>query len=245
MTQKPTKDALLEIIKIVESHDKEHPFELETIKPYLNDHMNVRVIPKDGYIVEEYQITNYVFYVMTGEFFMMRLAETGKNNVLNRKLAPQFVGIDRIMDYQMPCSSSSMAIKKCVVLEIEVGYFVDSIRKSGDLGLLIIKNTCEKLTEASYRADRILFQDSRGRLMYYICQHWDKHHKGMGACKVEVSNTYIADDIGISTRTLYRVLNQLKAEGLVATKGGNIIVTYEQMMEMRTYCAEDLGRKGR
>lgn len=240
--QKPIEDALLEIIKIVNCQEEKNSFDLESIKPYLDDHMRVRVIPKEGYIVKEGDVVKYVYFVITGEFFMMRLSETGKNNVLKRKVAPQFIGIDRILNDQMPSSASNMVIRKCIVLEIELSYFVDSIRKSGELGLLILKNTVEKLTEASYRADRLLFQDSRTRLLYYICEHWDKHHKGKGVCVIEVSNTYIADDIGISTRTLYRVLNELKAEGLVSTKGGNMVITYDQMMKMRECCSDSLSK---
>lgn len=240
--ERPKEHELLEIIKLVNQHDGETPFELEKIKPYLNEHMRVRVIPKDGFITREHEVVKHVYFIMSGEFFMMRLSESGKNNVLSRKVAPQFLGIDRILNAQMPSSASNMAISKCIVLEIELEHFIDSIRKNGDLGLLIIKNICVKLSQASYRADRLLFKDSRSRLMFYICEHWDRHHKGNGLCMVEVSNTFIADDIGISTRTLYRALEDLKADNLLTTKNGNIAVTYEQVTEMRKRCSEDLNQ---
>ena len=47
---------------------------------------------------------------------------------------------------------------------------------------------------------------------------------------------YIADDIGVSTRTLYRALNEMKDQGLLNVVRGNIVVTSAQIQMIRRRC---------
>ena len=47
---------------------------------------------------------------------------------------------------------------------------------------------------------------------------------------------YIADDIGVSTRTLYRALNEMKDQGLLNVVRGNIVVTSVQIQIIRRRC---------
>lgn len=121
-------------------------------------------------------------------------------------------------------------------MEIDTNYFVKSLKENGELGLEIIKNICAKLSRASYRSDHILFHTTGEKLMLYIIRYWEEYHTGGNECTVDVKNMYIADDIGVSTRTLYRALNEMKDQGLLNVVRGNIVVTSVQIQIIRRRC---------
>ena len=132
--------------------------------------------------------------------------------------------------------STNLALEPCIVLEIDTNYFVKSLKENGELGLEIIKNICAKLSRASYRSDHILFHTTGEKLMLYIIRYWEEYHTGGNECTVDVKNMYIADDIGVSTRTLYRALNEMKDQGLLNVVRGNIVVTSAQIQIIRRRC---------
>lgn len=227
---------LLEIIRLVNQQNRQGTFELEMIKPYLSESIRARFVPKGGYITTEDVIIKRVYYIITGSYYELRSSEQGKTNLLSRKRAPQFLGVDRAVNPGKASLSSNLALEPCIVLEIETNYFIKSLKESGELGLEIIKNLCAKLSNASYRSDQILFHTTQEKLMIYILRYWDEYQEEGDECTVEVKNMYIADDIGISTRTLYRAMNEMKDQGLLKVKKGNIVVNSSQIQIMRRQC---------
>lgn len=57
---KKRKDDLYQIVKIVEGHDPERELDLELIKPYLNEFIRIREVPKNHYIIRERERTKKV-----------------------------------------------------------------------------------------------------------------------------------------------------------------------------------------
>ena len=195
-----TDSILLNVIQLVNQESSRGTLDLEMIKPYLNDFIRARFVPKGGYITTEDVIIKRVYYIITGSFYELRSSEP------------------------------------CIVLEIDTNYFVKSLKENGELGLEIIKNICAKLSRASYRSDHILFHTTGEKLMLYIIRYWEEYHTGGNECTVDVKNMYIADDIGVSTRTLYRALNEMKDQGLLNVVRGNIVVTSAQIQIIRRRC---------
>lgn len=236
--QKNISYNLYHIMELVESHDQKKRFDLELIRPYLDKHIQIRVVPKNGYIAREDVRIKKVIYIMTGTYYTMRTSDEGKVNIMAKRSAPQLIGVDRALNQEALGMSSNLALEICLVLEIDQGYFIECIRANGELGLKIIQNLCDKLINASLRSDRLLFNDSREHLMFYIYRYWNESHQGEVTCKIAVKHPFIADDIGISTRTLYRALNDLKKEGLIHVNNGVISVTYQQIQEIRKRCSQ-------
>lgn len=231
-----TDNTLLDIIRLVNRENDQGAFELEKIKPYLNEFIRARFVPKGGYITTEDVVIKRVYYIITGSFYELRSSEQGKTNLLSRKKAPQFLGVDRAVNPREASLSTNLALEPCIVLEIETNYFIKTLKENGELGLEIIKNICAKLSNASYRSDQILFHTTREKLMIYILRYWEEYHKGAGDCAVDVKNMYIADNIGVSTRTLYRAMNDMKDEGLINVVKGNMVVNSQQIQVMRSQC---------
>lgn len=232
-----TDSTLLKIIRLVNEEGGKNTFEPECLTPFLNDFLQIRFVPEGGYITTEDVIIKKVYYIISGSFYELRSSEQGKINLLSRKQAPQFLGVDRAVNPQEASLSTNLALEPCVVLEIDTGYFLRSLKENGELGIEIIKNICAKLSRASYRSDHILFHTTRERLILYILRYWDEYNCGEGTCTVNVKNMFIADDIGISTRTLYRAMNGMIEEGLIRVVKGNMVVNESQIQRMKDECS--------
>lgn len=228
-------DDLYQIMKIVESHNHREKFEVELIRPYLNEYIKVITVPQNHYIVREDEIIKKVYYVITGLYCVTRFSENGKINVQDQRRAPQFIGVDRAVDRHIESPSNSLALKTCIVLEIHQDYFVECLKENGNLAVMVIKNITAKLAKVSMRSDSRRFNDSRKQLMFYIYQYWKENNTGHTLCEIREKNGQIADDIGISERTLYRAINCLKEEMLISVKKGYIVVTKEQIEKIKEY----------
>lgn len=227
-------NALFQIAKMAnEKKEKDEFLTFEEIKDLLDVHMKVRKVSKENYITTENTTARKVYYVFSGTFLMMRSSKSGATNVFSRKKAPQFLGIDRAVLSEEYAFADNFCLTDCYVIEIEPSYFVQSIREEAEFGFEIIKLLCERLVNASYRSDTILFYTSSEKLMFYIIEYWNEYHVGQKECVIKQKNMFIADAIGISARTLYRVIDELKQKDLLKVVKGNIVVTCEQVMRMK------------
>ncbi len=69
--------------------------------------------------------------------------------------------------------------------------------------------------------------------MHYIYQYWKESPAKHSICRIEEKNSYTADNVGISIRTFYRVLDILKKEKLVCIHKGCIEVDEKQIKKIK------------
>lgn len=124
-----TDSTLLNVIQLVNQESSRGTLDLEMIKPYLNDFIRARSVPKGGYITTEDVIIKRVYYIITGSFYELRSSEHGKTNLLSRKKAPEFLGVDRAVNPRKASLSTNLALEPCIVLEIDTNYFVKSLKE--------------------------------------------------------------------------------------------------------------------
>lgn len=69
------------------------------IKHYLNEYIRVRFVPTGDYITTEDVVIRKVYYIITDPYYELCSSEQGKTNLLSRKRAPQFLGVDRAVNH--------------------------------------------------------------------------------------------------------------------------------------------------
>lgn len=229
---------LYEIVKLVEEKSRKGKLDIEEIKQKLNSHIRIRVVPKDEVIAYTAKPAPYVYFIIKGSYFHYRISKHGKNNFLSVENAPQWIGIDKVLDAEHANVTGDKVLQECIVLDIKADYFEKCIDADGKFAHYIIKNLLQKMAKISCKSDRLLFNNAKEHLMFYILEYWDRNQKESGNCKVDVKNEYIAEEIGISTRTLYRTLNMLKDENLIVVKKGTIVVNDSQIEQIRNFFLE-------
>ncbi len=234
MNKKLTDD-LYQIVRIVEGTDPEKKFDLELIKPYLNEYIRVREVAKNDYIIREEDRIKKVYYIIRGMYDMRRTSLKGQVKVLAKRRAPQFIGIDKAVNRKLQGDFGSIALEKCTILEIHQDYFVECVKANGDLAIKVIQNLSDKLVKTSLDVDQLTFKDCKGQLLFYIYQYWSENRTDQGACRINEKNSYTADNVGVSIRTFYRVRNELEEEGFISVNKGYIEVNESQIQKIRRY----------
>lgn len=226
---------LYEIVRITnESEWKKKP-DFNKINKYVNDKMHIRTIQPGGRISCQDTDGKCIYYVISGKYFNYRNSSEGKRNLVAIYNAPQWIGMDRALDVKNANITEDFVLEECVVIDIKVDYFIHCINEKGDIALHIIKNLLGKMSSASSRVDCMLFNDARTQILLWINEYWNSNYAGGDECMITLKNEYIAESIGISSRTLYRVLNELKKENIVTTKKGNIVISSLQIKKIKDH----------
>lgn len=222
---------LYQIVRIVE--EKKGRADLQEIGLLLNSQMRLRIVPKGERIFYMEDGKSLVYFVIRGSYINYRISRNGKMNNLGRSTAPVWSGVDRAVNASNINFTENKTLEECIVLEIKTAYFLEAVENNGRFGLYMIKNTIDKMTDISEKSDRLLFYDANELFAYFIIKFWEDHHDAAGDCTIEMKNADLAEEAGISARSLYRILNAWRKEDLISVKKGNIAVSSGQINRLK------------
>lgn len=222
---------LYKIVRIAE--EGKGQADLKEVGRLLNGQMRLRTVPKGEPIFYIEDGKSLVYFVIRGSYINYRVSRDGKMNILGRSKAPVWSGVDRAVNASNINFTENKTLEECVVLEIKTAYFLEAIEHDGRFGLYMIKNILDKMTDISEKSDRLLFYDANELFAYFIVKFWKEHHNAAGDCTIEMKNADLAEEVGISARSLYRILNAWKKEKLISVKKGNIAVSSGQIDRLK------------
>ncbi|MBT9776600.1 helix-turn-helix domain-containing protein [Clostridium sp. MCC353] len=226
---------LYQIVRITNEIGWKEKVTANWLKTYTHDYMRARTVPSGRTLCRQDDFEGYVHYVVQGRYFHYRGSKEGKINLLSIRDKPDWIGIDRILTPETANPTDNLTLEECIVLDIKSEYFIQCIRESSDFSIYIIKNLLNKLSLISRKSDRMVFHNAKEHLIFYILIYWNNHYDGSQECVVQLKNDYIAEDMGICVRTLYRALNDLKEDGLIKIRKRNIVVNQSQIQKIREF----------
>lgn len=229
-----TYDRLQKIVSIVEKNGKNGTAP-EEIRDYLEEGLHLRRVRAGGLVYPGATSLTYICYIIRGSYFTYRFSKNGKMNLLSKENAPTWGCLDKVFDTEHANFVEARALSVCDVLDIDADYFKMSLKNTPELAIHFIKLQQTLISQMSLRSDYLIFSNAREHFLFYVLQYWDTVHAGEGTCRIEMKNDYIAFELGISVRTLYRVQRQLKEEGLIAVEKRDCVVNQEQIERIRSY----------
>lgn len=224
---------LYKIISIINTEEWRKNPKLNEIKKLLNEYIKIRVVKKGEKIHNYNKEENQIHYVILGKYFNYRELKIGKRNLVSLNKSPEWIGIDRILCPEYANITEDTVIEECTVIDIDKEYFIKSLKEEGELSIHIIKNLLKKMSIASNRAEYMLINDAKEQVLYWIREYWENYNNNKNELIIELKNEYIADNIGISARTLYRVLKELRENKLISNKKGNIVIDKFQINKIK------------
>lgn len=226
---------LYQIIKIIEKQMDDKTFSKNDIRQYLNNNMRIRVVAPDETISNVLDEIKYVHYVIQGIYFLYRISSDGKMNILSKQKGPNWIGMDKAFVPEAANDAEERTMTECMILDIRKDYLQECIKNDGEFAFYVIQALLTRMAKISKKSDLFVFNNARERLMVYILEYWELYSKKCDLCRISIKNSYIADEIGITSRSLYRALDMLKKDGMIVMKKGDITVTNEQISMIKTY----------
>lgn len=134
-----------------------------------------------------------------------------------------------LADYRI----SVITITKCHVLLIPVVYYMEWIQKDSGALYLRTKENMRRLITQTAEARKHLFLEGRDRLMLYLIGKYEQHQILHEILEMKQTRNQIAEEVGLTTKTLERSIKKLEQMGVIRLQKGKIIVTKEQCCQMK------------
>lgn len=231
---KQTISSLRELLKAVfeERRSLTKASMSETIAPYIS----FRTIKKGERIIQISEKMQTILLVTRGSASFCRIVSRGNSYVLSNAKAPFSIGILQLVLNRREYDSQIVACSNCQIISIDSNYFLEEMKKDGEVSVIVVQDICRILDQVHKRIEKDAFLDAENALMLYISEFWDEHKGEVRDRKllIKEQRTFLAANLGVSIRTLYRSIAQLKKQGVIGVrKRGEIFVDEDQIGIMR------------
>ena len=221
------------LVQVINEQNQNGVFNLNEIKPLLNNDMSIKRVPKNEIIHPGEIDVDYACYIIRGSFFKYRIEKKGGINFLSKEKAPTWSCLDKILDPEHSNFVEAKALEECTVLYVKRDYIIRCLEENSRFVLGMLKDMLTLTSTMSMKSDRLLFNDAKEHLLFYILEYWNRTNKGEKRCRIEMKNDYIAAELGVNVRTIYRTKKVLEDEGLITLEKGKIFVKQEQIEQIK------------
>lgn len=115
----------------------------------------------------------------------------------------------------------------CKYLVIPKAMFISWMKKDNKALLCMTKHIAQKYTEQVRQDRTYLSASGENRFLYLITKYYEAIANN-GVCTITTPKELLAEEICVSLKTISRNISALKKEGLLTTKGHNIIINRDQ-----------------
>jgi CRP/FNR family cyclic AMP-dependent transcriptional regulator len=179
-------------------------------------------------MVKKDEEPKYVYIIYSGtlkifnEFQNGRILETAIVNDMD------FVGLIEILASKQKIAATVETVTECVTVKISKKDFLRWIEKDHYLSIIIAKKMAKDFYSIAYSNGELLLNSTMYTLISFIIQ-WAKEQIGQGKeVFINKKRQQIADELGISLRTVQRNIKKLKQEELITVKNAKVYVNKKQ-----------------
>lgn len=185
-----------------------------------------REVPPGQNVMFEGDEGGALFILLAGKVAVQKTTNTGRILHLADRGVGDHFGEMSLLD-GAPRSADVVAVEKCRMLVLNRADFERVIRAEPNMALNMLKTLAQRLREQSDRVSRSQNLDALGRLCILLLDE--------GVEKpIKMTQTAIADRIGVSRETVNRNLIQLADLGVIAMEGRSVRVLDVDFLQRRS-----------
>ena len=183
---------------------------------------------------------NTIWILLSGKVKALEEYSTGKIYIFQKFSAPEVFGeMEALSD--IPYFRASLITEtKCVFITVPVSVYLDFLRNHSEYLYKRTKVILKRVLDAERDNMMYLMLEGIDRIKLYFIQHYELSVKG-DICILKITRQQIAEETGLSVRTVNRVIKKLKEQDLLKVKKQKIIITEKQYNSMVESVDEILG----
>ena len=221
-------EGALPFLKTISADRREQFYEyFNNVPIWLVDSFIIEKVKKDTIFIREGAPVDTIYFIVDGiiKATDYRVYGISFDFMLFNKLYA-FGGMEVIMDIEK-YRTSLQTVTDCLVLKIPSSQFNKWMKS--DIRALRHESKLmgEYLLEQARNVRAFLFLQGSDRLALLLRHRYEKYAKN-GVLKINGDRKELSDYTGLSTRTIIRSVKKLVEDGLITTKGSQIVVTEKQ-----------------
>lgn len=181
--------------------------------------------------------------LLKGSFRVVNEFENGNVFMIEMNDAVSFVGEVALLAGASATSVTIESVTHCLVAYLPAKVFDDWLRQ--DIGLLraLSEHVAAKLYCSSYNRGERLFYSAKYVLLKYITQQAESGGiRKTGRIVVAKTRQQISEEVGMTVKTINRILTRFGRDGLISTERGKVTLDLAQyhraQQEMKVYISE-------
>ncbi|MBE3582764.1 MAG: Crp/Fnr family transcriptional regulator [Limnochordaceae bacterium] len=180
-------------------------------------------------LILEGEPADRLYLVKSGTVRLSRTSPDGRSFTLDIVGVESIIGTEALFQADT-YHSTAHALEPICVLEFRQAQLEQLLLDHPELALKVIKSLSRALMESADAFSTAVLSDARGRLMHLLRRLGQRHGIQTPAglrISLPLTHQELADMAGLARQTVTVLLNQLRAEGLIAIDGHRHIVLTE------------------
>lgn len=208
---------------------------MEKAPDHIKDSYRIRKFEKGSVIQRKDDPLKEVSIICEGTVRLVNEFENGNICVIEENDAIDFIGEVTALAGKQSTSVTIEAMTDCMIVRLSLEDFFEWLKSDNDFLLLIAKKLAGKLYASSYAKGLELFYPARYLVSKFIVDYvkTDLQHKSY--VTISLTRETMSENIGITVRTVNRIVKELKEENYISVVKGKIRITREQYLRMADY----------
>jgi len=187
---------------------------------------NQTYYPRQAVVFFQVEKGDHFYVVKSGSVKIFRLAEDGREVILDVFTAGDFFGEMALLDDDTR-SATAQTREPTILLTLNRSDFQELIQRRPEITLNIITVLSRRLRQANAVIENFAFQDARGRVIHAVAKlglNYGKPSPEGLRVGLRVTHQELASLAGTSRETATRVLLEMQNEGLVSFKLHHLVI---------------------
>ncbi|MBM4761178.1 Crp/Fnr family transcriptional regulator [Bacillus sp. B15-48] len=187
----------------------------------------------DTKFISANSVCNEIWILIEGRIRAIEEQISGDVYVFTEFQAPQLFGEVEGLSGLSSYKATLVTSTDCQFIVLPMENYLNWIRNDSEALFLRTRTTMKFILEQTKKERTYLFLDGIDRLMLFLTKYYRKHAKNK-SCIIQMNRQQIADETGLSTKTVNRSIKKLSDEGILTKQGGKIVISdqhYEHLLE--------------
>lgn len=185
-------------------------------------------------MVKKDENPKYIYIIYSGILNIFNEFENGKILQTARVHDMDFVGVMEALASKDKIAATVETATKCTALRMPKDDFLDWMQRDHELAILVAKKMADNFYSTTYSNGKLLLNSTMYTLVSFIIDTVKDDIVMSELGIVNKKRQQIADELGISLRTVQRNIKKLKETGLITINTGKInvdIVQYKGLVD--------------
>lgn len=216
-------DSLKQILSLAFSNKADSQSSSKAIlKALSSDNIQILSIKENKLFIDSSNKLDYIYVLINGVTYVVNYTLDGRRIIADTLTEPQIFGLIEAINGADSYRGTVITLSNSVLVKVNKESFLKATGSDIDIAAYIIKYLADFSTRSmkvsSYKAAISPYEN----LIVYL------YNKTLGKnlpYRIKDNKSFIADYLHVDKRTLYRYLNKLSADGIIARERQDIIIS--------------------